>query len=62
YEVPQSTLNDQWNGTPTCKEGHVHELLLTPAQEEVLVKWIKVMGHQGIPMTMTMIIDHVADI
>jgi Tc5 transposase DNA-binding domain len=62
YEVPRSTLNDQWNGTPTRKEGHVHELLPTPAQEEVLVKWIKVMGRRGIPMTTTMIIDHVADI
>ncbi|KAF8236325.1 hypothetical protein L208DRAFT_1160591, partial [Tricholoma matsutake] len=42
YEVPCSTLTDRWNGTSTCKEGHVHELLLTPAQEEVLVDWVKV--------------------
>jgi len=62
YEVPCSTLNDQWNGTPTHKEGHTHELLLTAAQEEVLVNWIKVMGCHGIPMTMTMVTDHVADI
>ena len=38
YEVPRSTLNDRWNGTPTCKEGHAHELLLTAGQEEVLVE------------------------
>jgi hypothetical protein len=62
YEVPRSTLNDRWNGTPTCKEGHAHELLLTTAQEEVLVEWIKVMGCRGIPMTSTTIIDHVANI
>jgi hypothetical protein len=62
YEVPQSMLNDHWNGTPTHKEGHAHELLLTSVQEEVLVEWIKVMGCHGIPMTMTMITDHVANI
>jgi hypothetical protein len=38
YEVPQSMLNDCWNGTPTHKEGHAHELLLTSVQKEVLVK------------------------
>jgi hypothetical protein len=62
YEVPRSTLNDRWNGTPTRKEGHAHELLLTAGQEEVLVEWIKVMGRRGILMTTAMIIDHVADI
>ena len=59
YEVPCSTLNDQWNGTLTHKEGHTHELLLTTAQEEVLINWIKVMGHHGIPMTTMMVTDHV---
>lgn len=62
YEVPPSTLTDRWNGTPTRKEGHAHEQLLTPAQEEVLVEWIKVMGRRGIPLTATTITDYVADI
>jgi hypothetical protein len=62
YQVPRSTLNDRWNGTPTRKAGHMHELLLTAAQEEVLVEWIKVMGRRGIPFTTRTIIEHVADI
>lgn len=45
YDIPHSTLTDHWNGTPTHHKGHAHELLLTPAQEEVFVNWIKVMGH-----------------
>jgi len=40
----------------------MHELLLTPAREEVLVDWVKVMGHGGIPLTATVITDYVADI
>ena len=62
FEVPKSTLTDQWNGTRTCKEAHEHELLVTAAQEEVLVEWIKVMGRRGIPMTAVIITDYVADI
>ena len=62
YQVPRSTLTNQWNGTPTWKEGHTHELLLTPAQEEVLVDWVKVMGRRGIPLTATAITDYVNDI
>jgi hypothetical protein len=45
FNVPCSTLTNRWHGMPTCKEGHTHELLLTAAQEEVLMEWIKVMGH-----------------
>jgi hypothetical protein len=62
YDIPCNTLTDCWNGTPTCYEGHAHELLLTPAQEEMFVDWIKVMGHWGIPFTATVIADYVADI
>ena len=38
-------------GGKTRQEAHVHEQLLTAAQEEVLVKWIKVQGRRGIPLT-----------
>jgi hypothetical protein len=62
YDVPRSTLNDRWNGIPTRKEGHRRELLLTSAQEEVLVEWIKVMGRRGIPLTATTLADYVTDI
>jgi hypothetical protein len=36
--------------------------LLTAAQEDVLVEWVKVMGRQGIPLNATSITDYVADI
>jgi hypothetical protein len=62
YEVPRSTLTDRWHGIPTRREAHAYQLLLTTAQEEVLVEWIKVMGHRGIPMTTKTVADHVADI
>jgi hypothetical protein len=62
FEVPKSTLTDRWNGTHTRKEAHENELLVTAAQEEVLVEWIKVMGRRGIPMTAAIITDYVADI
>ena len=42
-------------GGKTCHEAHIHEQLLTAAQEEVLAKWIKVQGRCGIPLTYTSI-------
>ena len=62
FDIPWSTLTDWWNGTPTHKKGHTHELLVTAAQEEVLVDWIIVMGCWGIPMTATIITNYVAGI
>jgi Tc5 transposase DNA-binding domain len=38
-------------GGKSRHEAHADEQLLTPAQEEILVKWIKVQGHRGVPMT-----------
>ena len=38
-------------GGKSRQEAHVEEQLLTPAQEEVLVEWIKVQGRRGVPMT-----------
>ena len=32
-------------------EAHVGEQLLSEAQEEILVKWVKVQGRRGIPLT-----------
>lgn len=38
-------------GGKTRQEAHVNEQLVTAAQEEILVKWIKVQGRRGIPLT-----------
>ena len=40
-------------GGKSRHEAHAQEQLLTAAQEEVLVKWIKIQGHRGVPMTYT---------
>ena len=34
-------------------KAYAQEQLLTAAQEEVLVKWIKIQDHHGVPMTYT---------
>ncbi|TFK66354.1 hypothetical protein BDN72DRAFT_743930, partial [Pluteus cervinus] len=56
--VPRTTLTARYNGVPTRRDGHAHELNLAPAEELVLVDWIKVMGRCGIPLTHEMVAQH----
>ena len=49
-------------GSKTRQEAHVNEQLLTAAQEEILVKWIKVQGHRGIPLTYATVALYVGEI
>jgi hypothetical protein len=35
----------------SCHKAHLDEQTLTEAQEEILVKWIKIQGRHGVPMT-----------
>src|SRR5204862_2710986 len=58
----RGTLTDRYNGVRTRAEAHEHEQLLSAAQEEVLVAWIKVMGKRGLPMTPHLVRDRVADL
>ena len=51
YQVPCSMLGDCLKGLRTHTEAHVNQQNLTPAQEEVFVKWVKVLGHHGVPLT-----------
>jgi hypothetical protein len=58
---------NHWYGTYdsgglTRQDGHVHELNLTSAQEEVLERWIKIQGHRGIPLTHQVIRDYASEI
>jgi hypothetical protein len=62
YQVPRGTLTDRFNGKLTRKAAHEHEQLLTAAQEEVLVQWIKTMAKRGLPVTPMLVRDRVADI
>jgi len=49
YCIPHSTLGDHMRGLQTCAQVHVGQQNLSPAEEEVLVKWAKVLGHWGLP-------------
>jgi len=51
WKVARSTLAARLNGVQSRSEAHSGEQLLTPNQEEILVKWTKVMGRRGIPLT-----------
>ncbi|KAF8221801.1 hypothetical protein L208DRAFT_1197707, partial [Tricholoma matsutake] len=51
YDVPCSTLGDHLKGLPMCAEVHVDQQVLSVAEEEIIVKWAKVLGCWGVPMT-----------
>jgi hypothetical protein len=51
FTQPFALLSKHILGGKNRHEAHVHEQLLSEAQEEILVKWIKVQGRRGIPMT-----------
>lgn len=62
YDVPCSTLSDRNKGGMSQVESHSHLQNLSPAQEQVLVKWIKVQGSCSVPLTPAMVMDYTADI
>lgn len=43
YQVAHSTLDDRMKGIHTRTEARVHQKNLSPTEEDVLVKWAKVM-------------------
>ncbi|KAF5327341.1 hypothetical protein D9619_003974 [Psilocybe cf. subviscida] len=43
-------------------EANIAQRALTPAEEEILVEWAKVMGRRGIPLTQTMIAEYASEI
>ena len=51
YDIPHTTLHSHMKGLCTCAEAHVEQQALSLTEEEVLVKWAKVQGHCGIPLT-----------
>ena len=62
FNVPRSTLQDRFNGWKTRHEGHAHEQNLTPAQEDIVVEWVKVLGQRGVPLTQATLRDCASDI
>jgi hypothetical protein len=50
------------SGGHSQKEAHEDEQLLSVAEEEVLMKWIKVQGQCGVPMTYTTVAQYAGEI
>lgn len=57
-----TTLAEYLLGGKSHHKAHVDEQLLTPAQKEVLAKWIKIQGHRGVPMTYTSVAEAAREI
>src|SRR5947207_13615477 len=56
--VPASTLRDRKNkGRQTPKLAHTHECRLSPAQEDVLIKWALFQDDMGITTCKELLID-----
>jgi hypothetical protein len=62
YHVPRSTLGDRMKGLRTRAEAHVDQQNLSPAEEEVLVKWAKVLGRRGVPLTHSTLTTYASEI
>lgn len=62
YNVPHSTLQARFDGRKSRVESHAHEQNLSPAQEQILVDWVKVQGQRGIPLSLASVTDYASDI
>ncbi|KAJ7745125.1 hypothetical protein B0H16DRAFT_1208277, partial [Mycena metata] len=62
HDVPPTTLTGRYQGKTTRKESHEDQQKLTPAQELILVEWIKVMGVRGVPLSMTAVAEYASAI
>ncbi|KAF5356505.1 hypothetical protein D9757_014230 [Collybiopsis confluens] len=63
YEVARSTtLQDRHYGRLNRVDAHAHQQKLTPAQEDILVQWVKEQGRRGVPLSHSAIANHASDI
>jgi hypothetical protein len=51
FDVPKTTLTERFNGRSTHAQAAQDQQRLTPAQEKVLVAWIKSCGARGMGLT-----------
>ena len=49
-------------GLKTCAEVHINQQNLSPAQKEILVKWAKVLGCRGVPLTHSTLATYTSEI
>ncbi|CAK5281220.1 unnamed protein product [Mycena citricolor] len=52
YAVVRTTLQRRLLGIGNYRAGHATQQALSPAQEKILVEWIKIKGKQGVPMSL----------
>jgi hypothetical protein len=57
FGVPKTTLTDRWNGGSSHHKAAIKQQRLTPAQEKVLVAWIKSCGAQGMGLNQERVIE-----
>jgi hypothetical protein len=51
FDVPYTTMRNRFQGEHVpAREAHIKEMLLSPAQEEVMVDWMKFLGMVGRPV------------
>jgi hypothetical protein len=57
FGVPKTTLTDRWNGGKSHHKAAIAQQRLTPAQEKVLVAWIKSCGARGMGLNEEKVIE-----
>jgi hypothetical protein len=62
FNIPRSMLQDRFHGRKTRQEGHAHEQNLMPVQEDLVIKWVKVLGRRGVPVTQATLQDYASEI
>ncbi|THV04536.1 DDE-domain-containing protein, partial [Dendrothele bispora CBS 962.96] len=55
FGVPQSTLSTCQKGVCPRSKAHEHQQNLSQSQEQLLAEWACVRGHQGIPLTLSLL-------
>lgn len=58
FGVSRSTIQDHLWGLQSCQHSHDHQCWLSLAQEELLVQWVKVHGHHGVPLSPAALTEH----
>ncbi|GAW09695.1 DDE-domain-containing partial [Lentinula edodes] len=62
YGVHPATLQRRVHGGKSRSKAHAHQQNLSPAQEDLLVEWIKVQGQRGVPLLLPMVSAYASDI
>lgn len=57
FDISYTTLQARWNGRKTHSEAAEDKMLLTPAEEAILVRWTKEMARRGMGWSPEIIMD-----